>query len=93
MSLPTKFSAALRVNRALAGWSQVLLAEKIGVHVNSIGAWERGDGEPSLEVAGRAAAAFGLDEIGFLSGEETVEINVQPFKRGRGRVEPGKKAV
>ncbi|MCW5697517.1 MAG: helix-turn-helix transcriptional regulator [Bauldia sp.] len=50
----------IRVLRAEKGWSQAELAEKVGVSRNSINAVENGKFDPSLPLAFRIVAAFGL---------------------------------
>ena len=50
----------LRVLRAERGWSQAELAERIGVSRQAVNALETDKHDPSLGLAFRIAAAFGL---------------------------------
>lgn len=50
----------LRVLRAEKGWSQAELAERIGVSRQAVNALETDKHDPSLGLAYRIAAAFGL---------------------------------
>ena len=50
----------IRVLRAEKGWSQAELAERVQVSRNSINAVENGKFDPSLPLAFRIAAEFGL---------------------------------
>jgi putative transcriptional regulator len=50
----------LRVLRAERGWSQLDLAEKLGVSRQSVNAIETGKFDPSLPVAFRISRLFGL---------------------------------
>ncbi|MBO0749238.1 MAG: helix-turn-helix transcriptional regulator [Porphyrobacter sp.] len=50
----------IAVLRAEAGMSRKALAEKVGVNPQTIGFLERGDYNPSLELALNVAAVFGL---------------------------------
>jgi putative transcriptional regulator len=50
----------IRVLRAEKGWSQAELAERVRVSRNSINAIENGRFDPSLPLAFRIAANFGL---------------------------------
>ena len=54
--IPAKI-VALRKKK---NWSQQDLADKIHVHVQTIGRWERGKALPSLEELADLAASFGL---------------------------------
>jgi putative transcriptional regulator len=50
----------IRVLRAEKGWSQAELADRVHVSRNSINAIENGRFDPSLPLAFRIAANFGL---------------------------------
>jgi len=50
----------LRVLRAERGWSQAELAQRIGVSRQAVNALETDKHDPSLGLAYRIAAAFGL---------------------------------
>lgn len=62
----------LRVLRAERGWSQEMLAERLGVSRQTVNSIETGKYDPSLKVAFRLAAAFDrpIEEI-FDSVDET----------------------
>lgn len=51
----------LRRLRRKKGWSQVDLAEKLGVHRMTLSRWEAGKGDPPLEVAASMSEIFGVD--------------------------------
>ena len=51
----------LRRLRRKKGWSQVDLAEKLGVHRMTLSRWEAGKGDPPLEVATSMSEIFGVD--------------------------------
>ena len=50
------------------------LAEKIGVHINVIGRYERGETKPSLKIAIKLAATLSVS-IDFLVGVINEEVN------------------
>ena len=62
----------LAERRARLGWSQAVLAERLGVSRQTVISIERGRFDPSLPLAFRIAAVFGarIDEI-FAPDEET----------------------
>lgn len=68
----------LAVLRALHGLSRQELAEKIGVHYQTIGFIERGDYSPSLELAFAIAEVFNVKVTDIFSDK--------PFKPIIGRV-------
>ena len=51
----------LRRLRQKKGWSQVELAEKLGVHRMTLSRWEAGKGDPPIEVAASMSEIFGVD--------------------------------
>ena len=51
----------LRRLRRKKGWSQVDLAEKLGVHRMTLSRWEAGKGDPPLEVATSMSEIFSVD--------------------------------
>jgi putative transcriptional regulator len=55
----------LAARRAALGWSQAVLAERLGVSRQTVISIERGRFDPSLPLAFRIAAVFGarIDEI------------------------------
>lgn len=54
------FGAAVRKLRKAKGLSQEMLAEKADIHHTHVGLIERGERNPSLDVAHRVARALGL---------------------------------
>lgn len=63
------FKERLRELRKKRGYSQVALAEKIGVSKSTIGAYETGDIKPSIEVLETLADFFNVN-LSYLMGEE-----------------------
>ncbi|RVU90828.1 XRE family transcriptional regulator [Flavobacterium columnare] len=62
---------AIRKNKKIA---QGELAEKIGVHQNVLGRYERGEATPSVEMASKLALALGVS-LDFLVGNTDVELD------------------
>lgn len=60
MSLHGAMDNRLKVLRAERGWSQEALADKLEVSRQTINAIERGKYDPSLPLAFKIAAVFGL---------------------------------
>lgn len=62
----------LRMLRAEKGWSQVELAEALGVSRQTVNALENGRYDPSLPLAFRLGRVFGLtiEEVFLYEGEE-----------------------
>ncbi len=63
------FKERLKELRKKRGFSQVALAEKIGVSKSTIGAYETGDIKPSIEVLETLADFFNVN-LSYLMGEE-----------------------
>ena len=63
------FKERLKELRKKRGYSQVALAEKIGVSKSTIGAYETGDIKPSIEVLETLADFFNVN-LSYLMGEE-----------------------
>ena len=63
----------LAVRRARLGWSQAVLAERLGVSRQTVISIERGRFDPSLPLAFRIAAVMGarIDEIFTPADEES----------------------
>lgn len=63
----------LATRRAELGWSQAVLAERLGVSRQTVISIERGRFDPSLPLAFRIAAVFGarIDEIFIPAAEES----------------------
>lgn len=57
---PTAKTHFIRQFRERENWSQEVLAEKSGLSLSSISAYERGDTDPSLEALQKLADAFGV---------------------------------
>jgi len=64
---------ACRVIRALEGWSQENLAERLGVNVKVIKSIESGNGNPRYDSLARIAAAANL-RVAFVSESQSVEL-------------------
>jgi transcriptional regulator with XRE-family HTH domain len=60
MSLQTDFGDALRAARKRAGWSQTELAQRSGVHLNTVSQVERGSADPRLSTLQALGAILGL---------------------------------
>lgn len=60
MSFQTDFGDALRAARKRAGWSQSELAQKSGVHLNTVSQVERGSADPRLSTLQALGATLGL---------------------------------
>ncbi len=63
----------LKVLRAERNWSQADLAERLDVSRQSVNAIETGKYDPSLPLAFKIAAVFGLSIEQIFSAEENVE--------------------
>jgi transcriptional regulator with XRE-family HTH domain len=60
MSLLIHFGNRIRTLREAEGWSQEDLAERSGLHRTYISGVERGVRNPTLEIIGKLAQAFGV---------------------------------
>jgi transcriptional regulator with XRE-family HTH domain len=60
MSFQTDFGDAVRAARKRSGWSQTELAQRCGVHLNTVSQVERGSADPRLSTLQALAAALGL---------------------------------
>ena len=63
--------------RRKSGLTQAALAEKVGVGVNTIARYERGDMEPSLKIAHAIAEILGCSEAELLNGPAKQEFEVK----------------
>ena len=63
--------------RRKAGLTQAALAEKVGVGVNTIARYERGEMEPSLKIAHVIAEVLGCTEAELLNGPDNKELKVR----------------
>jgi transcriptional regulator with XRE-family HTH domain len=54
------FGMRIALLRASNGWSQAELARRIGASASSVGMYEQGRREPSLDLVVRLANAFGV---------------------------------
>ncbi len=63
--------------RRKAGLTQAALAEKVGVGVNTIARYERGEMEPSLKIAHVIAEVLGCTEAELLNGPANQELDVK----------------
>lgn len=62
---PSGFGEALRSVRTSKGITQRELAERAGIHANTVARLERGEVEPSWQVVLAAAKALGVDCTAF----------------------------
>lgn len=72
----------LAVLRAERGLSRAQLAEAIEVNTQTIGALERGDHYPSLDLAFRLGEVFGLPVEAIFSREEFTPMSSALYPRG-----------
>jgi transcriptional regulator with XRE-family HTH domain len=77
MSFQTDFGDALRAARKRAGWSQTELAQRSGVHLNTVSQVERGSADPRLSTLQALGNTLGLSlhvqVLGFV-----VSVEAQP---------------
>ncbi|AQU68631.1 helix-turn-helix transcriptional regulator [Streptomyces sp. NPDC057137] len=71
----------LRVLRAERGLSRVALANSVEVHPQTIGAIERGDYFPSLDLAFRLSDVFGLPVEAIFSRKPFVPLSAQLYNK------------
>lgn len=72
------------VLRAERRMSRAQLAELVGVNVQSIGSLERGDNYPSLDLAFRICAVFGLPVEAVFSRDEFGAMSTQLYRTNGG---------
>lgn len=60
-----EFGHRVRVERDARGWSQAVLAEKVGVARSYIGSIERGEKDIGLRIVNRLALVLGRAPVGF----------------------------
>ena len=75
-----KFCIIISELRKQKGWSQNVLAEKIGISPQSVSKWECGIGYPDVTMFPTLAEIFSVP-IGVLFGEKKTEIGAVPAKR------------
>lgn len=68
-----KYLAAIRKKQGL---TQTDLAEKVGIGMNSIARYERGEVQPSVEVALMIAKALNVDLLELLEGAKSDRIKI-----------------
>lgn len=68
------FNDRLTALRKLKELSQAELAEKIGVHTNIIGRYERGLAKPSMELASKLSEVLGVS-LDYLVGKVEQELD------------------
>jgi transcriptional regulator with XRE-family HTH domain len=61
MSFQTDFGDALRAARKRVGWSQTELAQRSGVHLNTVSQVERGSADPRLSTLQALGAVLGVN--------------------------------
>jgi|GEM_PF-1674753 len=65
----------IREARKSHGWNQTTLAGKVGITLQTISRWEKGEREPKAGELKRIASALGVS-IAYLMGEEdTIEVS------------------
>ena len=75
----------LAVLRTERGMSRLDLARTLGVNYQTIGYLERGDYSPSLELALRVSAVFGLPVEAIFSLQPFVPLSEQVYGNGQTR--------
>lgn len=68
------FSSRLILLRKNHNFSQTALANKVGIHQNVIGRYERGEARPSIELALKIANIFDVS-LDYLVGKMDMEID------------------
>ena len=63
--------------RRKLGLTQAALAEQVGVGVNTIARYERGEMEPSLKIAHAIAGVLGCTEAELMNGPASQEFEVK----------------
>ncbi|WP_158881767.1 helix-turn-helix transcriptional regulator [Amycolatopsis anabasis] len=71
----------LQVLRAERGMSRAALAEAVEVNPQTIGALERGDHYPSLDLALRICAVFGLPVEAVFNREPFTPLSTQVYRK------------
>jgi transcriptional regulator with XRE-family HTH domain len=82
MSLQTDFGDALRAARKRAGWSQTELAQRSGVHLNTVSQVERGSADPRLSTLQALGATLGLSLRVDLSFTSSASVSAQTQNPG-----------
>jgi transcriptional regulator with XRE-family HTH domain len=82
MSFQTDFGDALRAARKRAGWSQTELAQRSGVHLNTVSQVERGGADPRLSTLQALGNTLGLSlhvqVLGFVVSVEAQPAQAMP---------------
>lgn len=73
----------LPVLRAERGLSRAALAAAVGVNPQTVGALERGDHYPSLDLALRICAVFGLPVEAVFAREPFARLSDQVYRSGQ----------
>lgn len=63
-------AARMRARRAYCGLTQAQLAEAVGVSQPTIGAYERGHREPTLNVLCRIARVLGVEPVDLIGDDD-----------------------
>lgn len=74
----------LKVLRAERGMSRQELAEALGINYQTVGYVERGDYNPSLELAFRIGEHFGMPIEAIFSREPLRPLSEEVYKRASG---------
>lgn len=70
-----KINEKIKKLRLEKGWSQTQLANKMGIHPQNIGRYERGSFSPSVEALIKFAEVFGVS-IDYLVNEELSDTQI-----------------
>ena len=78
----------IRVLRAERDMSRAQLAQFLDVNPQTVGALERGDHAPSLDLAFRVCETFGLPVEAVFSRSEFAPMSTEIYSRGEGKDQP-----
>jgi len=87
-----KFCIIIAGLRRQNGWSQTVLAEKIGISPQSVSKWECGIGYPDVTLFPVLAETFGVP-IGVLFGEKQAETNAVSTTKANAFYAPNYKRI
>ncbi|MDU2587401.1 MAG: helix-turn-helix transcriptional regulator [Corynebacterium sp.] len=79
----------VRVLRAERDMSRAQLAEAIDVNPQTVGALERGDHSPSLDLAFRVCEVFDLPVEAIFSRQEFSPMSTEIYRKSTGRIPNG----
>ena len=67
----------IKSRRKNIGLTQKELAEKVGVSMNTVARWERGENEPSWSDFIKVCVVLGMNPMGFIEKENANESNLE----------------